>query len=384
MTHKSMELIISKYINEEATEAEMNELVLWLEDEKNNKAFKDYLTINHSLNQDLVFDALKAYNKTLKTNMPPKKVKPLFTKSAFKYAVAASIVLLISLPFIFNGKDDVHGDKPTIVNNSIQIGTDKATLTLEDGSTIALEKGKQYITDNLESTGEDLVYSKPKEAKAEIAYNYLTIPTGGQYHVILSDETEVWLNSESQLKYPVAFTDGETRKVELVYGEAYFDVSPSTNHNGSKFKVLTDVQEVEVLGTEFNISAYQNENVIYTTLVEGKVAISNGEASTILSPEQQAIVKDNQSGIQVVSADVYNTTSWRKGIFSFDNMPLEKIMTVLTRWYDVNVVFDDIELKNVNFNGVLRKNQNIEEILMAIKNINNINYEINDNTVNFK
>ena len=101
----------------------------------------------------------------------------------------------------------------------------------------------------------------------------------------MSDGTQVWLNSESQLKYPVNFIKGQTRQVELVYGEAYFDVSPSVEHNGAKFKVFNQSQEVEVLGTEFNVKAYKDETNIYTTLVEGRVVIDNGALKQSLLPK---------------------------------------------------------------------------------------------------
>ncbi|MDO7171554.1 FecR family protein [Mariniflexile sp. AS56] len=315
-----------------------------------------------------------------------KKIRPVAVKktSYLKYAVAASIVLLISITFLIKKEKIEEVVNPIITNNNIQIGTDKATLTLEDGTLVALEKGKQYISDNLESNGEELIYKAPNTSKKEIAYNYLTIPRGGQYHIVLSDGTKVWLNSESQIKYPVTFSDGETRQIELVYGEAYFDVSPSTDHNGTKFKVLAESQEIVVLGTEFNISAYKDEKAIYTTLIEGKVAVTNGKANTVLSPSQQSIIVKEKNGINVVKADVYSVTSWRKGVFSFDNMPLENIMKVLARWYDVEIIFVESNLKEERFTGVLRKNQNIEDILNSIQTTNNMAYVINNNTIIFK
>ena len=150
--------------------------------------------------------------------------------------------------------------------------------------------------------------------------------------MILSDGTKVWLNSESQLKYPVAFNDGETRQVELVYGEAYFDVSPSTAHKGARFKVFNQSQEVEVLGTEFNIKAYKDETNIYTTLVEGKVAISAAGKNQILKPNQQSNLNLETGSIEITTVDVYNETTWIDGIFSFENKPLKEILKVLSRW----------------------------------------------------
>jgi transmembrane sensor len=311
-------------------------------------------------------------------------IKRFNTNTILKFAVAAAVVFLISISLLFN-KNISNENTPVIVNNTIKVGTDKATLILEDGSVITLEKGKEYVAGNVKSNGEELVYNSKNSAKTEIANNYLTIPRGGQFFVQLSDGTKVWLNSESQLIYPVAFVDGETREVELLYGEAYFEVSPSTNHGGSKFKVHTQMQHVEVLGTEFNIKAYKDETTIYTTLVEGKVAISNARTRQILAPNQQSNLSVKNNDIAITTVDVYSETSWRKGLFVFKGMPLKEIMKVLSRWYDVDIVFANAALGNVKFNGVLHKNQNLEEILTTIKNTDFINaYEIKNNKITLK
>lgn len=384
MDKNEVDRLILKLINNSISERESENLANWLEKADNLKYFNEFIELNHLINSKRKFD-----HRYFLAEFIEKQIKPASNKTKnnyWKYAVvAASIVLLISIPFIFNKKNG-QVVEPAIVNNNIKIGTDKAILTLEDGKNIILEKGQEYVADNLKSYGEEIIYKSSESVKSEIAYNYLTIPRGGQYLVKLSDGTQVWLNSESQLKYPVNFVKGETRKVELVYGEAYFDVSPSTEHQGAKFKVLTGNQEVEVLGTEFNIKAYQDENAVYTTLVEGKIAISgfDGNTKAILRPNQKSIIKDNRAGIEVIDTDVFNDISWKQGVFSFDNMPLKEIMKVLSRWYDVNVVFVDTNLENITFNGVLRKNQNIEDILKPIKSIKNITYEIKGNTIIFK
>ncbi len=308
----------------------------------------------------------------------------------WKYAVAAaSIVVLISLNFIFN-KEDIQVSEPVIVNNDelILIGTDKATLTLEDGSSIVLEKGETYVAGNINSNGEKLVYNnynKKSNSEEEIKYNYLTIPRGGQYAIKLSDGTEVWLNSESQLKYPVNFIDGKTREVELVYGEAYFDVTSSFENNGSKFIVLNKNQEVEVLGTEFNIKAYKDESNIYTTLVEGRVTVSNSVSKQNLTPNQQSKICLVNNQITVNTVDVYGETSWKTGFFSFKSKTLKDIMVVLSRWYDVEVIFEDKKLEGVKFNGVISKNEKIEEILNLIKKTNFITaYDVTNKKITIK
>ncbi|MEG1227397.1 MAG: DUF4974 domain-containing protein [Flavobacterium sp.] len=312
-------------------------------------------------------------------------MQPFYTTTKFKFmAMAASLLLLISISLIINKINPLKIETPAVAHKEILIGSDKATLTLEDGSVIALEKGKSYTKGNAASNGEKLVYNSNGKP-AVSANNLLTIPRGGQFFVQLADSTKVWLNSESQLKYPVAFVDGETRQVELVYGEAYFEVSPSTKHKGSRFKVKTQEQNVEVIGTEFNIKAYKDEPAIYTTLVKGVVAVSNAAQKQILTPNKQSKITEYNGNIAVSEVDVYNEISWRKGLFVFKGMPLKDIAKVLSRWYDVDIVFADPALGNVKFNGVLNKNQKLEDILTTIKNINFINaYEKKDNKIIIK
>jgi transmembrane sensor len=309
-------------------------------------------------------------------------IKRFYSTAFFKFALAASVVILISISS-FNKNDSINGNKSKVVNKAIEIGSNKAILTLGNGSVITLGKGNTYSAGNVKSNGEKLVYNSNN--KSEITNNFLTIPRGGQFFVQLSDGTKVWLNSESQLKYPVVFVDGETRQVELLYGEAYFEVSPSTKHKGAKFKVRTQIQNVEVIGTEFNVKAYKGETNIYTTLVKGRVAISNATTKQVLAPNQQSNLSLKNNSINITTVDVYYEISWKKGLFVFKGLSLKEISKVLSRWYDVDIEFADAALGNVKFNGVLNKNQNIEEILTTIKNTNFINaYEIKNNKIILK
>jgi len=314
-----------------------------------------------------------------------RKIIPLYKNSLFKYAVAASVVLLISLTFILKRDNTSNTINPIIVNNSTEPGTDKATLTLEDGSVIELDKEHAYQNQNISSNGKQIVYEAKNKKPTEIEYNYLTIPRGGQFHIILSDGTEIWLNSVSQLKYPVNFREGETRKVELVYGEAYFDVSPISEHNGAKFKVFNQSQEIEVIGTEFNVKAYKDETNIYTTLVEGKVDVSIENIKQSLKPNQQLNLDINTNASIIKNVDINNEVSWKEGVFSFDGKSIQEIMKVLSRWYDINVIFKNEIGENMEFVGVFRKNKSIEEILSNIKNSGIImDYEIKGNEVILK
>lgn len=392
--NRTIETIIAKYLTNSATKADIDILSKWIEIPANRNVFIDYVqahyAISHIMNND---DSKETVEKLLKTIRKEKRVPfKLMHKSIYKYAAAAILLLMVAITVFLNRKEDsFQFNEPIIVNNQIETGTDKATLTLENGEEVTLTRGGAYQTSYAVSNGEEIVYSSTDKAEIhhskEIAYNYLTIPRGGQFQLTLSDGTEVWLNSESQLKYPVNFVDGQTRQVELVYGEAYFDVTPSADNNGRAFKVFNQSQEVEVLGTEFNIKAYKDENHIYTTLVEGKVAVNNKNLNTILKPNQQSNLDITNNKISVSTIDTKMEISWKDGIFRFKEMPLRDIIKVLSRWYDFNVVFENVALKNDNttFKGVLEKGQNVKTILLAMKNSKTINdYEINNKTITLK
>lgn len=315
-------------------------------------------------------------------------VKKEITRPVIKlnryYAAAAVLVACLAVGYLIK-QNYTTVDAPQIIVNNIEVGSDKATLTLEDGSQVELGEGTSFESENANSDGENLIYKKPNPQNSQIAYNYLTIPRGGQFYVELSDGTKVWLNSESQLKYPVSFVEGDTRKVELIYGEAYFDVSPSTENKGSKFKVYNNDQEIKVLGTEFNVKAYKEEFNIYTTLVEGKVEVSINDKKEVLKPSQQANLDLQTNMFKVYEIDVYNEILWREGIFSFENKNLKEIMTVLSRWYDTDVIFENKSIEKEEFIGVLGKDQDIVEILKTIQNFGIISdYQINDKTIILK
>lgn len=371
--------IILKKLNGTITEKEKDVFNEWYNQSVEHRSYFNNVSKNYSeeLNDIDIEKAWERLNKKLKR-------KPT-NKNTWKYAVAAAVVVfLVSVPLLINNQSQ-STIKPIITNNNIVGGSNKATLTLEDGSLVVLQKGELLIRNYIESNGERLKYSTSKTQRKEDSYNYLTTPTGGQYHIELADGTKVWLNSESQLKYPVSFTSGEIRQVELLYGEAYFDVSHSSNHNGSRFRVLTKGQEIEVLGTEFNIKAYANENYVCSTIVEGTVLMKTLNFKNTLSPNQQTILNLNTNKVELLSVnDMYSITSWKKGVFSFNNMPLHEIMKVLSRWYDAEVLFVNKEIKDIRFTGVLGKNQTIEEILFTIYNTNNIQYEINNKSIIFK
>ncbi len=373
--------LIIKKLNSTLTNQEEIIFNSWYNESAKHRAYFNNVCKNYSKDLDVV-DIEKGWNTI------EKQIQPVLNNTKNNYwkyvAVAASLVLLISITFIFN-KNEAQVVEPIIVNNNIKIGDDKATLTLETGETIALENGNTYETQNVTSNGKEIIYHAGEKSKSEIAYNTLTIPRGGKFYIMLSDSTKVWLNSESQLKYPVAFNDGQLRQVELVYGEAYFEVSHSTEHKGSHFKVIHNKQEVEVLGTEFNIKAYKEEKNIYTTLVKGKVEVSFETQSKVLKPGEQSNLNAITKVLNVANVDVYDQISWKEGVFSFKRKTLKEIMQVLSRWYDMKVDFENKDIESKGFTGVVGKEQGIQEILETIKNLDVIkNYEINNKTITLK
>ncbi|PXX30603.1 FecR family protein [Arenibacter sp. ARW7G5Y1] len=384
---QKMDTIIVKFLMNTADVDEIEMLTEWLKKAENKQYFKDYIKTNYAINYNLKNYNSKNFKKDFLRKI--KLNKSIYVRYKFHKILeyAAVAVLVFGLAYIFEGSLFSNSDTttPSIVNtNTILPGTDKATLTLEDGSVVELEKGSTLKTTNANSNGEQIVYKGGEHNSLETVYNYLTVPRGGEFFVILADGTEVWLNSESQLKYPVNFNKGSTRLVELIYGEAYFSVSPSTANNGTKFKVLNHSQEIEVLGTEFNIKAYADETNVYTSVVEGKVTVNNGDSIQELNPNQQSILNIETNRMTVGTVDIKSEISWKNGIFSFMDLPLKDIMKVISRWYDVEVIFENKALESVEFVGVLSKRQSITQILSIIKSTSINNYEIKNKTIILK
>ena len=211
----------------------------------------------------------------------------------------------------------------------------------------------------------------------EPVYNKVEIPRGGEYALVLSDGTKVHLNSMSSLRFPVAFTTGK-REVEL-QGEAYFEVSKT----GQPFIVNANGMQVEVLGTTFNISAYPDEEY-QTTLVNGSVKVSaeKGE-SLILKPSQQATIALGSNSIQVRTVDTSFYTSWVKGKINFKDQRLEDIMKTLSRWYDMNVVYENEKLKNIRFGCNLNRYEEITPFVKLLEKTEEVHVKIEGNTITF-
>ncbi|MBD0833374.1 FecR family protein [Aestuariibaculum sediminum] len=378
MDQERVNILLIKLIERRITPRECQVLKEWIQTPSNLEYFQEFIKVNHFINSKQKFNSEKSFLR-LKGQML--KDSHRAKRNLLRYAATILIFISAGLYFVVQNENQNNSQ---INNNEIIIGSDKATLTLEDGTVVDLTEEQPLSNDKMESNGKKIVYKSNNQKKDALVYNYLTVPRGGQFFVELSDGTNIWVNSDTQIKYPVSFIEGKDRNVELIYGEAYFDVSPSIEHQGSVFKVISEVQEVEVLGTEFNISAYKGDDEIYTTLVEGEVLISTGSEQVVLKPNDQALVKVGETGVYVNQIDTYLATSWKEGVFNFNDMPLDNIMKVLSRWYDVEVVFNKENMKYETFTGVFRKNQNLKDILNSIQTTNNMSYEIENKVINIK
>lgn len=254
-------------------------------------------------------------------------------------------------------------------------GGNKATLKLADGSAITLNEAQSSIVVD----GDHITYGDGTQlvggGRAMGEYLELTIPRGGTYHVTLSDGTEVWLNADSRFRYPSQF-NGDERIVELD-GEAYFEVAKQRRRNGRgnlPFLVKTRFQTVEVLGTQFNISAYRDEAVEHTTLAEGSVQITvDGETTWQLLPNQQGIVTADHTHIKTV--DVNNCTAWKNGYFAFSDAHIRDVMQVVARWYDIQVDYTDESL-DARFGGTISRFSDFETLLQTIALTGSVKFKI--------
>jgi len=279
-------------------------------------------------------------------------------------AAVAAIIILVGISKFLHTK----GDKlPQGYANDINPGTNKATLTLADGTTIVLSDDKTGVvvaaTELTYNDGTQIKNLKANNKDLQIA----ATPRGGQYQIILPDGTKVWLNAASTLKFPQTFSGLVNRKVELS-GEAYFEV---TKDNGHPFIVESNKQTVKVLGTQFNINSYSDEPNIKTTLIEGSVNVNN---NTILKPNQQSI---NSGGTIIVKeVDTDPTIAWKNGEFAFSNESLKSIMKKIARWYDVEVVYQNNRIGEKTFGGSISRFKKVSQLLCMLELTGKVKFKI--------
>lgn len=310
----------------------------------------------------------------------PKHIQP--RKPWLRYFAAASIFLFLGTGIYLHQRSSAPGKvkeaKMIATTTDVEPGSSKATLTLADGSVIDLNNaadgaiaGQDGIKIFKSKSGQ-LVYQiqerKQGQPEAgELSYNTITTPMGGQWQVILPDGSGVWLNAGSSLRYPTRFSN-DGRHVTLT-GEAYFEIAKNINPATGKrepFLVITENQKIEVLGTHFNVNAYSNEKLTRTTLLEGKVKVSapQSSASIELKPGFEALLTDQH--FRVIEADMQAALAWKNGDFMFDGQDLKATMRQIARWYDVDIVYQDMP-DNVLIGGTVSRENKLSAVLKALE-----------------
>lgn len=362
--------------------------------EVNQKIFEDLISPEELLGMMRSVEECKTEKKRIwqrvlndisaRPDSTERNVKVVWFRKWQMYVAAASVVIISSV-FIYMWQFRKPAKTPlptsTVAKvNDASPGKYKAKLTLDDGTVIVLDSaknGRLVQQGGLIVLNKDgkLVYEKVGETD-KVLYNTLTTTKGETYATELSDGTKVWLNSQSSLRYPVAF-NGDVRKVEIT-GEAYFEVAPSLaiSANEAKAKrpfiVGVNGMEVQVLGTHFNINSYADEPAMKTTLLEGKVRVrsNSSNAQTILAPGEQAEL-NTQTGVlgKAKDVDVDAEVAWRYGMFQFNNADLKTVMRQLERWYDVQVVYQD-NVGDFEFLGKIPRNMNLSQVLTILQKVN--------------
>lgn len=260
-------------------------------------------------------------------------------------------------------------------NKAVLILSDGHQLVLGNtGDTLLQETGGVNIHNK---AGEMLAYGSTGNPVKAQAMNTLIIPAGARYQLQLSDGTRVWMNSASQLEYPVAFAQGE-RKVKLT-GEAFFEVSKDA---ARPFIIEANGCEVKVLGTSFNVSAYATDEFMETTLVKGSVKITNKNGEMVkLEPDQMLRINNQNQTSDLEKVDTRFYTSWKDGILYFDNLPMDELAKRLERWYDVKILFSNEKTKQLRFSGAMENSRNIQFLLNLISQTTNIKFNQHEKTI---
>lgn len=314
------------------------------------------------------------------TGKPARRNYPLI-------AIAATLLFVSGVGlYLFISRDIRPVVDQSAMIKDVPAGTDKATLTLSNGTTLDLKEAQngtlatQQQTTIQKTADGRIIYNdegSSGNSSSELS-NTITTPRGGQFQVTLPDGTKVWLNAASSLKYPVSFNErretGErgTRLVELS-GEAYFEVAKDKAH---PFIVKSGKQDVEVLGTHFNINSYQNEKDIKTTLEEGSVRVSAERSSKIIVPGQQVRLDANGS-IAVIQADLETELAWKNGKLKFRDATIQQIMREVSRWYDIDIRYEGAVPADLFTGGISRKS-NLSSVLRIFE-ASQINFQLQQN-----
>jgi transmembrane sensor len=364
MTEERLNYLFQRFFAKTLTEEERQEFFLFIRSEQGPESLKpliDQAWTEYQPDIRMPDDVGGQIFREITT--PPTPVRRLRT---WLYAAAIAALLIASGGYLFFRYQAGPGVEQIAQQQDAAIlpGSNKAILTLADGSTVTLDSSVNQVIRQgnaavYQQQGQ-LQYKTTAQQSTQTATNTLTTPRGSTFRVTLPDGTRVWLNSASSLQYPMAFNGGE--RVVTLRGQGYFEVMQNARQ---PFRVKANGMEVTVLGTSFDIMAYADENAISTTLVDGAVKVTQGTAEATLKPGQQAVLNEKDA-LSVHPVDVNQVIAWKTGFFEFANTDLATIMRQIARWYDVEVVFENTP-SNERFLGRIGRDQPLSRILQLLE-----------------
>lgn len=382
MTPQEAELLLKKYIRGDASPQEKALLENWYYHQLNNRDFTADAIDIEALKDEIWQEVRR------KSGL----AAPVTRRRRTRYPLVAAVVVAVGLAAYFQFISPQAPSTYTVAELNghdidIKPGSNRATLTLADGRVINLSDDKEGIVIDVNA----LTYADGTEVVADAGpadaaglstavdkkYNILTTPKGGQYRVVLPDGSRVWLNAVSTLKYPNRF-DPDERTVELI-GEAYFEIAPvksADNRTATPFLVKSSKQTIEVLGTHFNVSTYEDDPLATTTLFEGSVqVVPVGDDNKVkLTPGQQSIVQEGMN-TKIQEADLEKALGWKNGEFVFYGESIENVMKGIARWYDVEVIYKRPVQQKVIW-GAISRFENISEVLKMIELTGVVRFDI--------
>lgn len=371
--------IISKSFQNKLSEEEKGILINWLEDSPRHRDFYQQAFLGGKTD---VMVGVSRVVLMMKKKELLQRVRAAKRKESSRrrlrfvwYAAAIVLPLAIAVGMWMNTESQHSGMEARWV----QPGSGRAVLELHDGRSYFLdairvvETGIEGNVAKVEK--QSLIY--PKLEAKKLVYNKVIVPRAGEYSLTLSDGTRVWLNSDSEIRYPVAF-DKEQRVVFLS-GEAYFEVEKDMNR---PFYVVMNDMEIRVYGTSFNVNTHY-QNKIQTALVEGCVGIrvkSTGE-EVMLRSDQMAEFNVLNRKVTVMNVDTYCYSAWKDGLFVFKKQKLQDVLDILSRWYDIDVFYQNTDLKDLHFTGTIKRHNDIAEVVKFLEKTDIVNFTINGKTL---
>lgn len=361
--------LFKKYLENQVSEAELKELLDYFEVAEDRPVLTDIIAaemVKHSLitSED---EAIRSIADNIERNIFPLQ-KPIrkIRRIPALWTAAAILLFAVSITaYLYTSKIKSDNQQVSRIKKDVLPGGSRATLTLADGRKIDLIKAQKGVLANQvgsvvsKNSSGQISYKTTDKNNSAVNYNLIETPKGGEYQVVLPDGTKVWLNAASSLKYPTSFTSFKERSVQLT-GEAYFEVA----HNKSQpFRVKSENQTVEVLGTHFNIMAYTEEGAVTTTLLEGSVKVNKENISKIIKPGEESLVRND---IIVREADLDAAVAWKNGRTYFKDVDIPTMMRSLSRWYDIQVVYQGVISKELFSGGISRKS-NLSALLKILE-----------------